>query len=945
MPNTARITALVAALATMLALAGAAAARPLDAVSSFTYTKNLHPLGVSERPVTPGTFLFNTDLAFRGDLAFQGTYEGFRVIDISAPGNPKELLNFRDCVRGTTTGDQGDLIVWNNLLVRSWNSPAPEGGAFCGNLFTPAGQEGLHIFDISNPRRPVGVAFQPVAGGSHTATAVPDPENGRLLVYNSASSAAREGIDIVQIPLVNPAAANHVRFVPAGRMCHDAAVILGDAMMAACAGHDGFTVWSLGGERGGSLDNPLFLYTRPLSGLSVGHSASFSWDGKYLLFGHEPGGGVAPNCQASTPAPDKSIFFFDAETGVRLGRWVLPRPQTAEENCTIHNFNVVPTSKRHVLVSGNYQSGIAVVDFTDPAHPMEIAHADPAPLVPTQLGGDWSTYWYDGHIYESDITRGLIVWKLSDSAVAGARKLRHLNPQTQETTFPLEHADHEMLTGSFELVGHDPLLARGMNAALAMHGNYAYVGSRTDGKNNNANHAGLLVVDISDPANPHVVNEIGPPRDGLTRESSRELRIWKSQEILIVLHTNCGTGATHWCSPSGTPGSSPVPNNFRFYDISGEFAANPRLIAQLNQDTHEFFLWEDPFNPRRAFMFGGNAGSTLSIWNMAPLLSGLAPTRIFNGSPGYSSVSGRPAGGLHSLSITNDGRFAYYALLNGGFAIADISDFTAGRPSPQRRIVTLNASRPVWAGPGAHSALKFWSRPYAYVSDEVYGSITAAGHGCPWGWGRTIDVTNPQVPTILAHYKVPQNYTFLCPFWEPRPRTSYSAHNPTMTPNIVFTTWHSNGLQAISIEDPTYPYKLAEYMPEPLPAVQLEDPRLSSDPDTGNGEKVVMWSYPIIQDGLVYVVDLRNGFYVLKYKGRYEDEVGEIKFLEGNSNLGNALCYEPVLKPGMTPEDEDAYLIPAYCGHVGGGGGRFGGGGPGPAEAGPNEGGGHDGGH
>jgi hypothetical protein len=74
------------------------------------------------------------------------------------------------------------------------------------------------------------------------------------------------------------------------------------------------------------------------------------------------------------------------------------------------------------------------VDFSDPAHAVEIAYADPEPLVPTQLGGDWSTYWYDGRIYESDITRGLLIWRLHDRSVAGARRLGHLNPQTQEFT-------------------------------------------------------------------------------------------------------------------------------------------------------------------------------------------------------------------------------------------------------------------------------------------------------------------------------------------------------------------------------------------------------------------------------------------------------------------------------------------------------------------------------
>jgi len=162
-----------------------------------------------------------------------------------------------------------------------------------------------------------------------------------------------------------------------------------------------------------------------------------------ILLGWEPAGGGGPRCTATgTVLPDgvvqtdthKTMFFYDAGTGVKLGEFVLPRPQTVEENCTIHNYNVVPTRHRDVVVAGNYQSGISVVDFTDPARPREIAYADPAPVVPTQTGGDWSTYWYDGAIYESDITRGLSVWALRDPRVAGAQRLGHLNPQTQERT-------------------------------------------------------------------------------------------------------------------------------------------------------------------------------------------------------------------------------------------------------------------------------------------------------------------------------------------------------------------------------------------------------------------------------------------------------------------------------------------------------------------------------
>jgi hypothetical protein len=422
----------VAAAVAALALPLAGAAGPFDAVSTFTYSQNMHPLGFSPRENTTTPFTANSDLAFWGRTAYHGNYDGFRIVDISSPANPREILDYRDCA-----GNQGDVVVWDNILVRSWNSPAPAGATCDGEPVLPGvfgAWEGLHVFDISDPTDPDLVASIETECGSHTASGVPDLANGRLLIYNSPSSGACPGIDIVEVPLDDPADASYLRFEPSGRSCHDTGVILGDAMMAACAGGNGFTVWSLDPADGGSLVDPAQLYSQAVAGVTIGHTAAFTWDGEVLIFGHEPGGGAAPRCQTTSSETDRSLFFFDAATGAQLGRILFPRPQTAAENCTWHNLNVVPTDKGYVLVSGNYQGGISVVDFTDPANAVEIAYADPAPLVPTQLGGDWSTYWYDGFIYESDITRGLLVWNLSDKAVAGARKLGHLNPQTQERT-------------------------------------------------------------------------------------------------------------------------------------------------------------------------------------------------------------------------------------------------------------------------------------------------------------------------------------------------------------------------------------------------------------------------------------------------------------------------------------------------------------------------------
>jgi hypothetical protein len=454
---------LVLAVACVLTVAIAAPAgaqqRTPPPVDSYTFTNNLHPQGYSPQGNTPNlpglTFTANSDLAFWGNLAFQGHYEGFRIINIASPANPREI-SFTECV-----GNQGDVVVYEDILVRAWNSPATGTGTAqlsCDGEPVPAGFEGVHIFDISNLEDPVlvgSVEISERAGadavgcGSHTITGVPDLENNTLVIYNqSAGTCATEAFHVFEIPLDDPANPTTPQEIELHEAmgCHDSGVILGDANLLACAAHEHTNVFDIGDNQfpGGSLTEPVFLYTvsepgvcnEPGNPLCNGnwHSAGFTWDGEVLILGWEPGGGSLPECEATDPDAKKSWFFYDAQTGEKLGQFVLPRPQGSTENCTIHNYNVVPTDKRYLLVGGNYQAGISVVDFTDPANAEEVAFADPAPLVPTQLGGDWSTYYYNGRIYESDITRGLLIWNLSGKWDAGARKLPYLNPQTQEFT-------------------------------------------------------------------------------------------------------------------------------------------------------------------------------------------------------------------------------------------------------------------------------------------------------------------------------------------------------------------------------------------------------------------------------------------------------------------------------------------------------------------------------
>jgi hypothetical protein len=251
---------------------------------------------------------------------------------------------------------------------------------------------------------------------------------------------------------------------------------------------------------------------------------------------------------------------------------------------------------------------------------------------------------------------------------------------------------------------------------------------------------------------------------------------------------------------------------------------------------------------------------------------------------------------LHSLGVSNGGRRAFLAFLGSGFLVLDTSEVAAGKSDPTIKLVTPPKNRVSWSNPGAHSAVKLFGRDVVLVTDEVYGdSLDALGpHGCPWGWIRMIDISKQRAPKIIGEYRVEQTHQEYCESSEGSDPTnttftSYSAHNPTLTKNLAFVTWHSAGLEAISTRNATAPSRTGSFVPEPLENVGTEDPALSM-----GRNKVVMWSYPIISDGLIYVVDIRNGLYVLRYTGPGSRRVARIDFLEGNSNLGDALRFEAV---------------------------------------------------
>jgi hypothetical protein len=190
--------------------------------------------------------------------------------------------------------------------------------------------------------------------------------------------------------------------------------------------------------------NPVRLDAAADANMSFWHSATFSNDGRKVLFTDEWGGGGQPRCRA-TDKPEwgaNALFTIENNKLKFHTYYKLPAPQTPQENCVAHNGSLVPIPGREVMVQGWYQGGLSVFDWTDIDHPKEIAYFDRGPIDATRMsmGGSWSSYWYNGVIVSSEIARGLDIYELVPSglitenelAAAKTVKMSYLNTQDQQ---------------------------------------------------------------------------------------------------------------------------------------------------------------------------------------------------------------------------------------------------------------------------------------------------------------------------------------------------------------------------------------------------------------------------------------------------------------------------------------------------------------------------------
>jgi hypothetical protein len=443
----------------------------------------------------PGNFGFvNSDLAFTGDYAIVGSFNGFQVYDVSDPAAPELYSSF------VCPGGQGDVSVYGDLLFMSVEEA--RGRIDCGGqgVTNPADRfRGVRIFDISDISSPVQLPGVQTCRGSHTHTLVTDPDDpANVYVYNSGTSTVRSAtelagcqnansntqtpvtsgnptqwrIDVIKVPLAAPETAAIVSQpriftdpvtgaynglqntlsgtphpsgpayspVPNTNTCHDITAFPEIGLAAgACQGNGILLDISdpANPERIDAVADPNFSYW---------HSATFNNDGTKVIFTDEWGGGTSARCRAQDQLQWGADALFDIVDGKLefQSYFKMPAVQTPQENCVAHNGSIVPVPGRDIMVQAWYQGGVSVIDFTDTANPVEIAYLDRGPIDepnPTglNLGGYWSTYWYNGNVLGSEIARGFDSLALLPSGwlsaneieAAGEIQLDEFNAQLQ----------------------------------------------------------------------------------------------------------------------------------------------------------------------------------------------------------------------------------------------------------------------------------------------------------------------------------------------------------------------------------------------------------------------------------------------------------------------------------------------------------------------------------
>ena len=383
-----------------------------------------------------------SDLAFQDGKAFVGNYNGFVIYDVTTPSEPKMLAQV------SCPGAQNDISVYGNLLFLS--TDASRSNDSCSSIAQSAAVkeswEGIKIFDISDATNPSYLASVETACGSHTHTVVPGGDSVYLYVSSYSPRAEfpdcqppHDSISIIDVPLADPLTAKVVatpNLFPDGGYtntsgCHDITAFPAKKIAAGACMGDGIIM---------DISNPVApkVVERVTDTVNFAfwHSATFNAKGTKVVFTDELGGGGAATCNAKVGPTRGANGIYDLSADNQLtfrSYYKIPRHQNDTENCVAHNGSLIPVQGRDVMVQSWYMGGTSFWEFTDSDNPREIGYFERGPAPSGGGGGTWSSYFYRGHVYSSDIGQGFDVLDITDKSLVKADlvPMDELNVQSQ----------------------------------------------------------------------------------------------------------------------------------------------------------------------------------------------------------------------------------------------------------------------------------------------------------------------------------------------------------------------------------------------------------------------------------------------------------------------------------------------------------------------------------
>lgn len=317
---------------------------------------------------------------------------------------------------------------------------------------------------------------------------------------------------------------------------------------------------------------------------------------------------------------------------------------------------------------------------------------------------------------------------------------------------------------------------------ISLRGNFAYVGHM------GYSGAGTSIVEIRDPRNPRLVNQLAAP------PGTRSHKTQVVGDILVVNHER---------NPFADPPAAAWSGGLRIYELTNPVEPRPAgFLPTPGVGVHRPAFWEFPY----VYFSGSDEGYSDQFFVVADLsdpanpaevgrwwLPGMGPGETPGWDPGLRYA-------FHHAIVRGDR--AYCGWWDAGMIVLDISD--PARPKEISRL-GFNPDR----SRATHTVLPVVPGKLAYVTDEAIRTDPAGMKKQVW----IVDISDDSSPAVVGAFPRPEGEgSHFGPhnLHEMRPGTFDD-------PTTIFLTYGTGGLRVYDASDPLHPVEKAYFVPDPPP--------------------------------------------------------------------------------------------------------------------------------